>query len=50
MTDFVAQELAAGDYDGLAFGLLVGLAGALFVAMLWLRLLRWAFGLFGFGA
>lgn len=47
MGDQVAQLLASGDYESLSLALMVGLAGVVFVAMMWLRLFRWVFALFG---
>ena len=45
------QELLdAGQYGDLATGLFVGLACGLFVALMWLRVWRWVFGLFGLRA
>lgn len=46
----VQALLDAGDYAAVAGALLLGTVGAIFVAVLWLRLVRWAFGLFGLGS
>lgn len=50
MADAMQEMLAAGDYTGLATGWFVGLACALFTALMWLRVWRWIFGLFGLRA
>jgi hypothetical protein len=46
----IGQMLAAGDDEQLAIGVYVGLLGALFVALMWLRVWRWLFALFGLRA
>ena len=41
------QLLYAGDFPSLAGAVFIGLAGLIFSALMWLRLFRWVFGLFG---
>ncbi len=47
MSDDLTALLEAGRYDDLAFGMFLGLLGAVFVALMWLRIWRWFFALMG---
>lgn len=50
MESDLTAMLEAGSYSELAGAVMLGLVGALFVALLWLRFFRWALGVFGLGA
>ena len=53
MDDFVTQLEAAvnaGHYWPAAFGLLMGVAASLFVALMFLRVFRWVYALVGLRA
>lgn len=50
MADDLEQLVADGQYAVAGVGVFVGLAVALFFALMWLRVWRWLFGLFGLRA
>lgn len=50
LVSMMSDALAGGDYEQLALGVYLGLLGALFVALMWLRLWRWFFALMGLRA
>lgn len=50
MAELMREALEAGDYAQLSTGVFIGLVGALFVALMWLRIWRWLFALMGLRA
>ena len=50
MADLIVAMLEAGDDTQLALGVGIGFAFAMFTGLMWLRVFRWVFALFGLRA
>jgi hypothetical protein len=47
VADDLSALVASGDFTSAAGAVFIGLAGLVFSALMWLRLFRWTFSLFG---
>lgn len=50
MGELIETALLSESYGELAVGVSVGFAGAVFLALMWLRVFRWTFALLGIRA